>query len=221
MLNMKENNTRFRHTRLLVLLLSLLAAACAGGCATIRVTDPPRTATEQFLLTEAAAIAIDQLSTEGLRARRVYVDSAYLTQAWQTSQEHSFLLGELRSKLLMSAVQLVERREDAEIVLEVRSGGVGIDRLEYLIGIPAGTLAPFAAAGGTGAAPTVVTPELAIVKSTRQRGFATVAFVAYWADTGEMVHSSGPHLGRTSREDWWIFGYHARTTGNIPPTERE
>src|SRR5436309_3549241 len=45
----------------LVAIVLLLAAA---GCATIRVTDPPRSATEQFLESEATRKAIDQLSAE-------------------------------------------------------------------------------------------------------------------------------------------------------------
>jgi hypothetical protein len=200
-----------------LLLLTLLSLS-SFGCATIRVTDPPRSATEQFLLSEAAAMAISQLATEALLARRVYLDPTYLTAAKQPSQEHSFLLGELRAWLLLSGVQLVNEREEADIIMEVRSGGVGIDRLEYLLGIPSFNIA---AGPGTAGAVPLATPELAILKSTRQRGFATVAFIAYWRDTGQVVASSGPHVGRTFRDDWWILGYGPRTSGNIPPTEQQ
>ena len=64
------------------------------------------------------------------------------------------------------------------------------------------------------------TPELAIVKTTRQRGYAAVAFVAYWNDTGELVANSGPFIGRTEREDFWFFGLGPRTVGTIPPAEQ-
>lgn len=190
-----------------------------GGCATIRVTDPPRTATEQFLLSEAARLAIDQISAQGLssetlRDRRVFLDSTYFTQ---TAGEHSFLLGELRAKLFMSGVRLTSKREEAEIIIEVRSGGVGIDRLDFLLGIPA-VYAPWIS-DDTEDMPVAI-PELAIVKNTRQRGFASVAFVAYWADSGEVFASSGPFVGRTMREDWWFLGSGPNTNGNIPPTEK-
>jgi hypothetical protein len=65
----------------------------------------------------------------------------------------------------------------------------------------------------------VATPELAIVKTTRQKGYASIAYIAYWADTGEVIASSGPFVGRTYREDLWIFGAGPRTTGNIAPTK--
>ena len=37
----------------------------AANCAAIRVTDPPRTATEQYLLTQATVHAIEKLSADG------------------------------------------------------------------------------------------------------------------------------------------------------------
>lgn len=195
--------------------LCLLVLLCSG-CATIRVTDPPRTATEQFMLSVATSRAIDQLSADVLRDRAVFVETRYLTATPIQAPEHSFLLGELRAKLLRNGVRLVQNREQAQIIVEVRSGGVGIDRLEYLLGIPA-TYLPGATDATGGIA--LITPELAIVKNTRQLGFASVAIVAYLADTGEMIAESGPHVGRTLREDWWFLGYGPRTVGDIPPAE--
>ena len=202
----------------LITVLSLFGAAT--GCATIRVTDPPRTATEQFLMTGAAEAAVNQLSADSLRDRIVYIDTTYLTSAWQTAPELSYMIGEFRAKLLKGGARLVPSREKAQIVLELRSPGVGIDRLEFLLGIPPIGLG--ALAGGVAAASgsATVTPELAIIKSTRQYGFASVAFVAFWADTGELLTSSGPFVGRTFREDWWILGTGPRTIGDIPPAQR-
>jgi hypothetical protein len=64
------------------------------------------------------------------------------------------------------------------------------------------------------------TPELAILKSTKQYGYASVAFVAFWRDTGEIAASSGPFVGRTAREDYWVFGFGPNTVGDIPPAQR-
>ncbi len=196
----------------MALMLGLLSLQ-SGGCASIRVTDPPRTATEQFLLAEAAEEAVNQLDFEGLRGRDVFVDSEYFA-----ASEDAFVLGELRARLLLGGVQLVRDRDIAEIVLEVRSSGVGIDRTDYLLGIPSLVLSPeVGVADGTGTP--VATPELSIIKSQRQRGVASVAFVAYWRDTGEVVASSGPFIGRTLREDWWFFGLGPRTIGDISSIE--
>lgn len=190
--------------------LPLLLGACTS---TIRTTDPSRTATEQFLLSTAATLAVDQLSVEGLRGRAVFVDDQYFA-----ASESKFVLGELRNKLFMGGVQLMPYREDAQIVLEVRSGGVGIDRSDYLLGLP--SLVVRGGDDGDSAASTpFATPELALLKNINQVGVASVAFIAYWADSGEVVAASGPYIGRTGRDDWWIFGFGPRTVGNIPTTD--
>ena len=211
------------------LLFWLVAGVGSGGCTTIRITDPPRTATEQFLLTTAAAESIDQLSAELLRDRRVFIDTQYIIPSWQVSPEQTyaidaaafrsledkgFLVAELRARLMKAGVRIATRREDASIVLEIRTGGVGVDREEFLLGIPSLYLPANQADAGV-ATPTV-SPELSIVKSTRQFGYASVGFVAYWQDTGELVFQSGPFVGQTRRTDWWFFGWHTRPDGDIP-----
>lgn len=218
----------------------LLVACMGGGCTTIRVVDPPRTADLDFLLTGAAEQAVAQLSTDALRDRAVYVDTSWLiptTQrtanfplqdelARQPSLEHLFLIGELRAKLLKSGVRLVPR-EKAQVILEVRAGALSTNRLDYLLGLPA-SLIPTSVAGNlTGSSNTaantgitVNTPELSILKSTKQYGWASVAYVAYWADSGELLAVSGPFIGRTTREDYWILGTGPKTVGNIPPAQK-
>lgn len=196
--------------------MSMVMAGCAAmagtlGCASSRVTDPPRTATEQFLLSRAAAEAVSGLSFEVLRGRRVYVDTQYFA-----ASEQAFVLGEVRSKLLLSGVQIVPEREQSQVVLEVRSSGVGIDRDDFLLGIPSLQLG-----GGTttGSDVPLVTPELALLKNRYQIGVAGVSYVAYWTASGEIVATSGPYIGRSFRDDWWFFGVGPRSAGDIPPVE--
>jgi hypothetical protein len=194
----------------------LLLSVVSSGCATIRVTDPPRAADEQFLLTGAAIQAVSKLSTDELRDRKVWVESAYFN-----APEQAYVVGEVRAKLLLSGVRLVTERKEAQIIVELRSGGVGINRKEFLLGLPSIPIPGINSGSGSVATGVpFITPELAILKNTNQRGFASIAFVAYWADTGEVVTSSGPFIGRTNRNDWWIFGAGPRTDGNVPTTER-
>jgi hypothetical protein len=196
------------------------------GCASIRVTDPPRSATEQFLMSQAIEKAVSQLSVDALRDREVYVDARYLPNTqdrektdnllYQKNQEFLFLTAEVRAKLLASGVRLAETREAAHVVIELRSQGVGVDRTEFLLGLPSVLISN--ATGNSNTVP-VATPELSIVKRTTQKGFASVAFVAYWKDTGELLASSGPAAGKTSRQDYWFFGIGPSTVGNIVPAE--
>lgn len=192
----------------------------AGGCASIRVTDPLETATEQFLMSEAARQAIGQLATDSLRDRKVYVNTAFITSDREPAPQILFAIAELRAKLLTDGVRLVDHQSDAQIVLELRTGSIGIDRTEFLLGIPA-TAVPAGGTPGTGVSVvSISTPELALLKSTKQQGYASIAFVAYWADSGEIVAHSGPFIGRTLRTDYWIFGTGPHTIGNIPTVDK-
>jgi hypothetical protein len=211
------------------LLLSLMCFA--GGCATIRVTDPPRTADEEFLLTDAATRAVNQLSMDPLRGRLVWVVSEYAfsttqpyDQSFLTNEvrsptfENAFLIAELRARLLQSGVRLAESRAQAEVILEVRTGALAVNRIDFLLGVPATYIPGATATAGSTNIPLAL-PELALFKSTRQQGFGSVAFVAYWRNTGELLAISGPFVGRTFRTDYFIFGYALPPVGNIPPTQ--
>ncbi len=205
-----------RSIRLVRFVAGLTAMACwSAGCANLRVTDPSRTATEQFLLSQAAIEAVRPLSFEALHGRKVYVDDTYFA-----ASEKEFVLGELRAKLLLSGVEITAPKEQAEIILELRSGGVGIDRYESLLGIPSIGAAGAGASAAAGVpVASIVTPELAITKEVRQLAFASVAYVAFWVDTGEVVASSGPSIGRAYRDDWWLLGFGPRTIGTVPPVD--
>jgi hypothetical protein len=192
-----------------------LLALTSAACSTVRITDPPRTATEQFLLSDAAAEAVDGLDFTTLRGRAVWVEDAYFA-----ASESEFVLGQMRAKMLMEGVRLVPTREESEVVVEVRSGGVGVDRYGFLLGAPASFLpSNFFTGDGDDPSIPVVTPELSILKNIDQRAVAGVSFVAYWTDTGEIVAASGPYIGRAFRDDWWYFGAGPKSRGDIPPVD--
>jgi hypothetical protein len=126
----------------------LLWLAVAGGCTTIRITDPDHTADELYLENVASKLAVDQVSASVLRDRRVYIDSTYLTAATQPSDQQQFLIGELRAKLLLTGVRLTPQRKDAEIILELRSQGTSVNHMEFLLGVPASTVGKHFHRGG-------------------------------------------------------------------------
>jgi len=222
-----------RRRSILILLAISATLSIASGCSTVRVTDPPRTATEQFLISGSITDAVASLSMDGLRDQLVYLDTSYLTgdpppsakgqnqiiDRTRPNQDLSFLLGELRARMLIEGVRLTDSREAATVIVEARSGGVGIDRYEFLLGLPS-----VAVSGGTGGdafgSIPLVTPEFAILKSTRQLAFSSVAVVAYRAKGGELVSQSGPFVGKRLRADYWIFGTGPNTVGDIPPAEK-
>ncbi len=202
--------TRSKPPLAAMLLLGVVVWALSG-CTTSRTTDPPKTATELYLLSIAIDNAVKPLSGEKLRGRLVFLD-----RTLAPDKDQDYMVGAVRSKLLHGGARVAATRESAEIIVEMRTPGVGIDRTELLVGIPGIPLGAVASAAGVPGT-TLTTPELALVKNLTQWGTAGVAYVAYWRETGELVTSSGPHIGRSYREDWTFFGY-SRTLSNIPPT---
>ena len=204
-----------------------------GGCATIRVTDTPQTADQQFLLTEAATKAVAQLSMDSLRGRSVWVLTEYAfsttqpyDQAFFTNQirspsfEVAFMIGELRARLLQAGARLAPSQEQAEVVLEVRTGALAINRVDFLLGLSAFSVLPGSSNSSSSTALGVATSSnFAVFQSIKQNGFASVAIVAYWRNTGELLAISGPFVVRTHRYDYLLFGYQLPALGNIPPTQ--
>ena len=215
------------------LLLLTAVFFLSSGCATVRVTDPPRTATEQFLISGSITDAVAALSMDGLRDQLVYLETAYLTgdpppssgtrnqiiDRTRPNQDLSFLLGELRARMLKEGVRLTETREQATVIVEARTGGVGVDRYEFLLGLPSVAVSGSVGSDAFGSVP-LVTPEFAILKSTRQLAYSSVAFIAYRNKGGELVSQSGPFVGKRLRADYWILGTGPNTVGDIPPAEK-
>ncbi len=166
------------------------------------------------LVNVASSRAVDQLRVDSLRDQRVFVDTSYLYgQGIQinTAQDQAFLVGEVRAKLLRSGARLMNTREEANVVVEVRNAILGVDRFEYLLGIPA-----IRAPGADVESVPLLLPELAILKNLRQRGYSSVALVAFYTETGAILDESGPVVGETSREDYWFLGIGPQTSGDIP-----
>jgi len=219
--------------RLLVVALIGTSIFLTGGCATIRVTDSPQTADQQFLLSEAAVKAVSQLTFDPLRGRNVWVVSDYAFSTTQPydqsfftnevrspSFEASFLIGEIRARLLQSGARLAPTRDEAEVVLEVRTGALAINRIDFLLGVSALAIPGINGSNGSTAIPAISTnSSLALYQNIKQDGFASVSLIAYWRKTGELLNISGPFIGHTRRYDYLILGYALPPTGNIPPTQ--
>jgi len=178
-----------------------------------RRTETPRTATEQFLISHAAASALSRLELAPLKGRTIFLDPQYLEAV-----DKPFLLGELRGRILLAGGRLAEKREQADTIVEARSLGVGIDSKECLLGIPrlAVPMPAPAVGGGVPVNGGVGLPEVPIFKHIRQDGWAGVALEAYDAKSGERLHAAGPALGLSTRSDWIVLFITFHTKENFP-----
>src|SRR5439155_10449112 len=102
------------------------------GCATTRMTDTARTATEQLLISNAVDQAVSQIDFRPLAGKTVFCDPQYLDGA----VDRGYVISSLRQQLLAIGATLQDDRAKAEYVVEVRSGAIGTDRHSLLVGVP-------------------------------------------------------------------------------------
>ncbi len=174
-------------------MLLIAATMVFGGCGTRRITDSPRTGSEQLIVSAAVDAAVRQLDFAFIEDRKVFVDDTYVERL-----DKSFVVSAIRQRAWQEGVIVVADREEADYILELQSGAVGVDRNEFVLGLPE-TEVP--TPGGAAAI-----PEAALYKSIRQTGACRLSFVVYRRDTREMFYASGPAYGFSDERSWWVFG---------------
>ena len=98
------------------------------GCTVVRETQPDRTATEQLILSHAVIDAVRQIKADAVAGKKVMLDLSYLKTV-----DIEFTKGELRDRLLQLGAELVADIDMAEIIVEARSSGLGIDDSKTMI----------------------------------------------------------------------------------------
>lgn len=183
----------------LVILLPL------AGCASSRTSHTARTATEQVLLSSAIDRALSNVSFEQLQSQKVFLDDKYLD-----SVDKGYLMGTLRHRALASGALLARDVEDADIVIEVRSGGIGTDTEDSFVGVPS--------IGIPGMAVSI--PDVKLMSRSTQLGTAKIGLIAYDPKTGAAVGLGGQSSALTKNDNLFVFGVGPFRSGAIKD-ERE
>jgi hypothetical protein len=163
-------------------LAALILAGTATGCHTIRWTEPPRTATEQLLISTAADRALAGADFSWVKGQKVYLEDKYFE-----SYDKGYAVGLIRERLAVEGARLQPAPATADLVVEIRSGALSINTASTLVGIPS---APAPVVVGT-----IQTPEVSLYKSQRDDSISKIALFAYRRDTGDFVASSGTMAG--------------------------
>ncbi|MDA7645207.1 hypothetical protein N8642_02505 [bacterium] len=190
--------TAVRNTTLLSICLVLSA------CHSIRITEPDRTATEQLLLSTATDKAVRDIDLKELAGKRVFFDKTYFK-----SYDEGYAMGSIRELLAKNGALLVNDMESSDIVVEARSGALGIDSRDSLFGIPE-LAVPIPFAGQ------IQSPELAIYKAQHADSTARFALLAYETKSGEFVHATGSMVGKSKFYHYKILGFINWRVTNIP-----
>ncbi|MDR3182537.1 MAG: hypothetical protein LBT89_06395 [Planctomycetaceae bacterium] len=192
-----------------IILRTVVTVLCAlfSGCGTTKWSDTSRTATEQLLISNAIDRAVDRVDFSPLCRRKCFVKTDSIAQ----TIDHDYMAMTVRQQIAAAGAALAASEADADFIVEVRSGAVGTDRDEFLVGIPALTLPAIPGTTISGA----VIPEIPVIKRTRQQGIAKLALFAYNKHTGQSIWSSGNNRGESTAKNVWVGGLGPWTTGTI------
>ncbi|RYF13084.1 MAG: hypothetical protein EOO77_16225 [Oxalobacteraceae bacterium] len=167
--------------------LALLAILLLTGCTTTRVTLPQRSATEQLLISEAAEAAAVAIHLN-LGSRKAFLDTTNFEGV-----DARYAMSAIRESLLRQGNAIVDNRDLADTIIEVRAGALSIDSATKVLGIPSVDV------------PRFFIPGLNIVSRTRNTGVARFSLFAYDRATGKLVALVAPVTGY-SRRDTKSFG---------------
>ncbi len=171
--------------------LACLTLVAAVGCASSRTSDTARTATEQVLISNAIDRSLGNVSFDQLTGRKVFIDDKYLD-----SVDKGYLIGSIRHKALASGATIAKDADSSDIVLEVRSGGVGTDSEDSFIGIPKLSVPGMP----------ISLPDIKFISRSTQLGTAKIGLVAYEPKTGSAVGLGGQTTALTEHDDVYVLG---------------
>lgn len=185
------------------LALAMLLVALPAGCS----INKSRLATEQLVVSDAVDRAVAQIDFSPLSGKSVYFDSKYLTGAKLAGNPNvEYLTSSLRQQILAYDCRLVEKLEDAELVLEPRVGALGNDSNEVTYGIPGSAALTAAAAFASGIPVGGAMPELSLGRRNHQWGATKIGLFAYDRVTHERVWQAGAATSSSQARELWVMG---------------
>jgi hypothetical protein len=186
---------------LTLLALSLILPA---GCMSYRESNTVRTPEEQILLSKAADYSLAKAVPAGLPGRKVYIDVSNLE-----CPDKLYVTDAVRQILGEKGARVVERGNEAEVIVTVRAGMLATQSGTAMLGIP-GFKLPLPITSGA-----IETPELAFFKRSIQEGFAKLSLTAYDNNTKAFLEA-GEGTARTHFSRWHILFFVNYVTTNVP-----
>jgi hypothetical protein len=187
------------------ILLSVFVLLLAG-CSAARNSEPPRTATEELLISSAADRAASQISLGIPPGTRVFVDPKYFQ-----GYDQGYALAAIRTQFLKSGLALVDDPKQAQAVVMVSAGALSTDQKSLLIGVPQLQF-PFLPIGNS-----ITVPEIALFKSAEDKGVAKFVATGYDAKTGKLMASTDPTYGFSHQTNHTVVLFFSWTTGDLIP----
>ena len=180
-------------------LLSVASVLIFAGCASTKTSNTARTAKEQMLLSNAVDQSLNKVDFTPLQSQKVFVEEKYLDCV-----DKQYVIGSVRHRVMRSGGTLVDKAEDATVVMEIRSGGVGTDTSESYLGTPEIAL------------PGMLTiPEIRLAEKKSQYGYAKLGMVIYDAENRQVLGQGGLAMAQSDDENWYVGGLGPFQSGSL------
>jgi hypothetical protein len=193
-----------RSAALFLLATSPFLTVPLTSCTTSVDTAPPRSASEQLLMSTAAERAADQLRVEIPSGTKLFIDTSNFEGV-----DAKYAVGTIRDRIARQGAVLVDKKADAQTVLEIRSGALSVEQHQFLIGIPSFNV-PMPLAGTLGV------PEIALYKHAVRAGVAKFAASEY-DKSGTLVASVDPKFGFSEKNQTVLLLVMSWTDSDIGP----
>ncbi|RPI88956.1 MAG: hypothetical protein EHM42_03870, partial [Planctomycetaceae bacterium] len=167
-----------------------LAAVSPAGCTSTKQSNTARTATEQLLIANAIDQSLDKVDFTPLSDSKVFVEDKYLDCV-----DKGYVIGSIHHRLLRHGAALVAKPEEADVILEPRSGAVGTDLSSSFLGIPEITLPGM-----------LSIPEVKFVSRDAQKAAAKIGLVAYDAKTKRLLGEGGVSSSFADDTNTFVLG---------------
>jgi hypothetical protein len=186
------------------------ATTCAGllsgllmltGCSSTSTSNTARTGKEQLLISNSVDQALARVDFRPFAGESVFLEEKYLD-----CTDKNYIVASLRHRLLRDGAVLAGQADQAAIIVEVRSGGVGTDTSQTFVGLPELAVpAPVPLA----------LPEVRLVTRNQQTATAKLGIVAYDAKTRMMLGEGGLTLARADDNNWYVLGAGPFQNGSV------
>ena len=176
-----------------------LCLGILSGCTSTTTTNTARAAKEQLLISNAVDRALNKVNFSPLAGQRVFVEDKYLDCV-----DKPYVMGSIRHRVAREGARLALKVEDADIILEPRSGVIGTDMAESYVGIPEVVL------------PGMLTlPEIRLANKEQQQGFAKLGMVVLDAKSGTVLGDGGVSIAQADDSNLYVMGMGPWKTGTI------
>lgn len=152
-----------------------------------------------MLISNAVDQSLNKVNFDSFHGRAVLIEDKYLDCV-----DKGYLTASVRHRVARAGGIIATKIDDADIVLEIRSGGLGTDTADSFLGTPAIAMPGM-----------VSIPEIKLVSKTHQSATAKIGLAAYDAKSMRLLGDGGTSLSMSTDNNWHVLGVGPYQDGTI------